>query len=863
MFDNIVAPVVDACVRQARAVLVIALIVTVACGYYAATHFALNSDINALLPGNVPWRQNELAFEKSFKQFGVIDVLVSAPTPELAAAATRDLAEGLSAKPDMFPSVANLAGSDYIQRVSLMLQPLDGVKKTAEGLVQGGPLIHDFTSDPSIRGLIAGLEDTLIGVNSGRLKLDDLARPFAAISATLDDVLKGQPASFSWRALAEGKSLSINERRGILEVRPKLDFHDLQPGEAATKAIRDLAAPLESRYRAQVRLTGPVPMDDEQFGSIKENALRNGVVTLAIVGLILWLALRSGRLILALVVNLIVGLAVTAAAGLALVGSFNLISIYFAVLFVGIGVDFAIQFSVRYRDERHRVGDLPTAIRGAGRYVATPLALASLATACGFFSFLPTDYKGVSELGLVAGVGMLIAFVSSVTVLPALIELGNPKGEAEGLGYTWLAPLDRFLERRRIPVIVGTLLIVACASPLLMRLKFDFNPIDLQDPKGEATATYLELSRDPESAANAVQILAPNIDAAKAIAARMAKLPEVAATMTVASFIPDDQDQKIPILKAASAQLADDFHPKDMSPAPTDAENVEALNEGAQRLHEGADGAKGPGAEASLHLADQLQALAKQNENARKSAAEAFLWPLGQGLKGLERGLNAEPASLESLPTALRDDWVADGMARVSVTPKGSLEDMPAMRRFANSVLAIAPTATEGPIAIFQAGDTILKAFVEAGIWALLSIAVLLWIVLRRIGDVLLTLIPLALAALVTMEIMSAIGMAFNFANIIALPLLLGVGVAFKIYYIMAWRQGVTHLLQTSLTRAVAFSAMTTATAFGSLWFSSHPGTSSMGKLLALSLCCTLAAAVLFQPVLMGKPRTPAPAPPA
>jgi uncharacterized protein len=108
----------------------------------------------------------------------------------------------------------------------------------------------------------------------------------------------------------------------------------------------------------------------------------------------------------------------------------------------------------------------------------------------------------------------------------------------------------------------------------------------------------------------------------------------------------------------------------------------------------------------------------------------------------------------------------------------------------------------------------------------------------------------------VTLEICVLIGLPLNFANIIALPLLLGVGVAFKIYYITAWRAGQTKLLQTSLTRAVFFSALTTATAFGSLWFSSHPGTASMGKLLALSLMCTLAAAVLFQPVLMGKPRS-------
>jgi uncharacterized protein len=150
----------------------------------------------------------------------------------------------------------------------------------------------------------------------------------------------------------------------------------------------------------------------------------------------------------------------------------------------------------------------------------------------------------------------------------------------------------------------------------------------------------------------------------------------------------------------------------------------------------------------------------------------------------------------------------------------------------------------------------VVRAFIQAGLLALAAITVILFIVLRRWTDVLLTLVPLLVAIVVTLEICVATGLQLNFANIIALPLLLGVGVAFKIYYVMAWRAGRTKLLQSSLTRAVIFSAATTATAFGSLWLSNHPGTSSMGKLMALSLACTLAAAVLFQPALMGRPRT-------
>jgi predicted RND superfamily exporter protein len=166
------------------------------------------------------------------------------------------------------------------------------------------------------------------------------------------------------------------------------------------------------------------------------------------------------------------------------------------------------------------------------------------------------------------------------------------------------------------------------------------------------------------------------------------------------------------------------------------------------------------------------------------------------------------------------------------------------LRRFVTAVFSIAPNATGPAVLLYDAGQTMIHAFILAGIFALSAITVLLLIALRRVGDVLLTLVPLLVAGAVTLELRVVFGLPLNFANIIALPLLLGVGVAFKIYYIMAWRAGKTNLLQSSLTRAVIFSAMTTATAFGSLWLSENPGTSSMGKMMALALLCTMAAAI-------------------
>src|SRR6201999_353169 len=170
-----------------------------------------------------------------------------------------------------------------------------------------------------------------------------------------------------------------------------------------------------------------------------------------------WMALHSAKIIFAVFVNLFVGLAVTTAVGLWLVGSLNLLSIAFAVLFVGL--DFGIQFSVRYRSERFKNDDLREALAEGARRSAVPLSLAAMATAAGFLCFLPTDYKGISELGEIAGAGMLVAFISSITALPALLKLLNPPGESEPVGYAFLAPVDKFLEDYRIPIIVGTILV--------------------------------------------------------------------------------------------------------------------------------------------------------------------------------------------------------------------------------------------------------------------------------------------------------------------------------------------------------------------------------------------------------------------
>jgi len=858
VLTSIVVSIVRFCTRFALPTVLLALILAVAAGFYTVRHFSINTDINTMISDKLDWRQRDNQFDQAFDRDSTILAVVDAPTPELTGAASTALVQKLSGDTKHFQSLEPLGSGEFFEKNGFLFLPVADVGHLTGELQSAAPLIEIMAGDPSIRGLTGALETGLAGVKRGQVKLDGTERPFNLIAQTIENVLSTGSSTFSWRELVSDKPLTDSDRRAFIELKPILDFNVLEPGKAATDAIRQAARDLNlaGEYGARVRLTGPVPIANEEFATVQDGAIVNGLGTVLVVLFILWMALHSKKIIFAVFVNLFIGLSITTAVGLWMVNSLNLLSIAFAVLFVGLGVDFGIQYSVRYRSERFKSDDLRAALEKAAERSAVPLSLAAMATAAGFLSFLPTDYKGISELGEIAGVGMLVAFTTSITVLPALLDLLNPPGESDPVGYAFLAPVDRFLEDHRVVIIVGTLLIAIAGLPLLYFLRFDFNPINLRNPKTESIATFLDLRKDPNTGANAINVMTNSDADAKKIAERLEKLPEVVSVRWLESFIPEDQPAKLKLIAQAAKVLNPALSPDSIDPAPSDQENVDSLKGSAENLRKTAGDAKGPGAVASRRLADALSKLAEADQATRDKTQAIFVTPLKIVLDQLKTSLQAQPVSLKTLPPSLVNSWkTKDGLQRVEALPRGDPNDNDTLRKFAAAVLAAEPTAVGGPVSILKSGELVVKAFIQAGICALVAISLLLWLALRRIVDVLLTLVPLLVAGAVTLEICVLIGMPLNFANIVALPLLLGVGVAFKIYYVTAWRSGRTNLLQSSLTRAIFFSALTTATAFGSLWLSSHPGTSSMGKLLALSLVSTLAAVLLFQPALMGKPR--------
>jgi len=906
------------CLRWPWLVVAATLALTGAGAHLTVTRFAIDTDTNHLFSSDIPWRQNEIELYKAFPQLdNLIIAVIDANSPEAAEEATKRLSAALAGQP-LIRRVWRPEDEEFFKKNGLLYLDPAEVQKITATLIAQREVLQPLAEDPTLRGLTATLIDNMRQLGNSPRGMQLYAAGVKRITDVLDKTLAGEPAKLDWEKMLGGepgaggtekseaaKKTDASEPRRILLINPVIDYSELQPGAAAIAFVRKTAADLgiDAAHGLTLRLTGQVPLEDDEFATISENMGVNLSATLVIVALILFAALRSPLLILAVLVTLLAGLAMTAGLGIVLIGRFNMISVAFAALFIGLGVDFGIQFATRYREERHKIfgkGDsVDTALRNAAASIGGSLTLAAVSLLAGFFCFLPTDFRGVAELGLIAGFGMIIAYVATLTFLPALIKLLRLRPEEFPVETASLARIDHWIARHRPYVIVAAIAITLGGGPFLRHLSFDSNPMNLRNPKVESVATFLDLSKNPQTAPNTIEILEPSLDAMREVAERAAALPEVDHVVNIDTLIPKDQEAKLRAIEHAARQLRDTLAPKE-KPAPTDAETVKALQTAAALMSGALDpramaaagvdpraaaqaaaaAGLGPRAQAARRggrqrpaaaalapaappapppevaaFAKALDALAKADPATRERAREAVFSDFERLLKDLRVTLQASAVTPETMPERILRDWASEGgQYRIEVFPKGDSNDRKVMTAFADALKRIAPDASGPPIVVSRAGDSVVGAFEQAGLYGFLAIFAILVVALRNPWHVALTLGPLVLAGILSLETADAIGMSLNFANIIALPLMLAVGVAFHIYYVIAWRKGTEDMLASSLTRAIFFSSLTTGTAFGSLMLSSHPGTASMGKLLAIALFYTLVAAFFVVPAFLGPP---------
>jgi len=862
LFGKVAALLVAVSVRRPGLTLLLSLLLGVGACWLLASRFSLDTDAMRMFRPDLPWRQAEAAIDRAFPQRdGIIAIVIDGETPDVADRAAAALAAELVRAPAGIREVIRIDADPALRRAALLYPSLDKVRSATERIIAAQPMLGTLAADPSLRGVAKGLQLAADGIvrNEPISHPDQLTDAMNAVAASTEAAVAGRVKPLDWRRMFTGEAPEPLALRRFIQVLPDLDFSGLAPSEAATRTIREAIARLglAEEPGVRVRLTGNPVIRDEEFSTVFGGAVTETLLSLLSVAALLWFGLRSMRLIGPMMVVLVLGLVLTGAFGTAFIGPYNPLSIAFAVLFIGLGVDFAIQYSVCLREQRHRLRDEPlaSALVTAGAIAGPGIGLAACALCAGFLAFLPTDYRGLSELGIVAAAGMIIGVVVSLTTLPAMLLYTRPREEEQPVGYAALAPLDRWLTSHARSVCWMTL-IVGCLTGLsLLWLRFDTNPLNLRNPRTEAVSTFRDLLRHPDTTPNTIQILVPDLAAAEALIPRLEGLPEVDSARSLLDFVPKEQPAKLALIEDAADLLGITLAPPTIRPAPTDEETVLGLREAAATLTQAAaiSGAQRPLREAAGRLARAFAAAAEGPAAVRLRLRSAVVPGLETTLEGLRLALAARPITLTDLPAALRRDWVGvDGRPRVEVRPRDRSDRADQMARFATAVQQIVPGASGPAISVQASAHTVSVAFLRAGLIATGLTILLLLVALRSWRLAVLALAPLVLAGLLTLATCVAIDLPLNLANIIALPLLFAQGVAFNIYYVAAWRAGERALLPSALTRAVLYSALTNGTAFGTLALSHHPGTAGMGVMLTLSLVYALLAVMLTLPSLLA-----------
>jgi hopanoid biosynthesis associated RND transporter like protein HpnN len=836
--------------RRAPSVVVVCLVLALGGARYTARRISVDSDTSKLVDPNLPWQKASADLSRQFPQNDhLLLAVVDAKTPDQASDAAADLAQRLRARPELFSFVRQPDANAYFRRYGLLFLPAAEVQDFADHIISAQPFLGTLAADPSARGVLGAVDLLAQGVLHGEVDAARIDPPLAAVAASAGAALGGRLEPLAWQSMLSGRKVGPGDLRHFVEARAVLNYGQVQAASQAVAAIRNAAREggLVPENGVTVRVTGPVALDNDQLAVLSKGATFSTSLCLGL--LLFWLALgmRSARTMVAILVTLVVGLVGCAAFAVGVVGPFNPVSIAFAPLFVGIAIDFGIQFSVRYASERLGASQAD-AFQRAAAGVGPPLTVAAAATAVGFLAFVPTAYLGVGDLGLIAGAGMVMALLLNLTLLPALLALLGARAERHAAGFSWGAGADRFLALHRRRVIAATLALACLSLCLLPRLRLDFNPVDLENPKSESVRTLFDLMADPNTSPYSIEFLAPPAEA-RAACDRLQSLPEVARVLSIASFVPADQGPKLDTLSDAAALLGPTLSPARVAPAPTDAELLSAVIKCADDMEK--VGAKGDRAAAALAAA--LRGIAARGPAVLPALSANLSAGIAQRLGDLREILRAGPVSLDTLPADFRGDWVApDGRWRIQVFPSGDARDNEVLRRFARAVRAVVPQAVGSAVEVDEWTRLAPRAFATAGTLALVTISVLLLAVLRRPRDVGFVLAPLLIAGSLTLGTAVLLGFSINFANIITLPMMLGIGVAFDIYFVMRWRSGEPGFLGSPTARGVVFSALTTGTAFGSLALSESPGMAEMGKFLSLALVFILLTTLFVLPALLG-----------
>ena len=843
--------------------LVVAAFVILAVGgaTLAATKLRVDTDPDLMISNELDFKQANHAFNETFPSVDANFLfVVDADKPEDARDAAFRVAERLRAQPALFAHVLAPGTGPFYDDYGVLYAEPGEVKQLVDGIVQSGPMLQGLADQPNLAGLSGLLNEVTAYTQAGRAP-EGVAGFLDQAARTVEGETAGDRKPLDWTALSDDGP-KLTEKRWYVLAKPILDFTQLEAAAGPMTAARALLTDpaITGNGSATVRLTGEAAMDAEEFEAVTKGAALAGIVSFVIVSLTIFFGLPSLRLIFPAMALIILGFLINTGFATISIGYLNMISVAFAVLFIGLGVDYAVHVVLRYAEERARGLDRTDSAAAAVTKMGPALGLCTLTTALAFLAFAPTDFVGMAQLGIIASGGMVIAFLASITLVPALLKLipDNQNKIERKLAHKVAeerAPGENSSFVRK----AATLAVIALAAASLFtfpQARFDGDPVNLKDPDAPSVRAFLDVARDEAGVHYTAQYVTDAGPKAREMLAKFKALPEVDKVLMVEEFLPEGQDSKLAELARLTDLVPRTVNSESDIGAPARRRMLDIISQNMTAL------AATPDAPADLkasatRLKDAIAAFDQakgQDEDSVRQLEDALFSGLPAMLSDVNQLATTSRVTIDSLDESIRERYVAaDGRWRLEISPAGDMRDEGKLAEFVDAVKTVSGDVMGPAVGVAGSADAVAKSMVLATLAALALVVLIIWPTLRSIRDVALVLAPLLLATSLMIGYTVVFDAPFNFANVIVLPLLLGLGVDSSIHYVMRAREGDngTDVTGTSTPRAVLISAMTTIGSFGTLWLSAHRGMASMGELLTIAILVTLVCTLVVLPQLI------------
>ena len=800
----------------------------------------LNSDLSKLIApsDSLTWYQHDQFYKAAFPKFQQTAVLVIRGDDYQQ---VQDYTKGLVARlpMDLLGDVFAPGVDPFIEGSTPYFLTDQQLDQWLEGVSYNQGSLLRLMDEASLANVLLTYAD-FVSANAGQ--------PLPVSLASVVDGLQQGDLNFAAFYPLQPTGASFSE---LVVMTGRQQLGAALPNEAIVTALQAAIADFPPPQAVDVALTGEIALAHEEMSAALGGVELAGLLSLFFLAVILHFGIRSSRILLAIGIMLAMGVSLTLGFATLVIGELNTLSLIFVVLFFGLGVDFAAHYTLRA--QAYLSGDLSQALTAALKDTGPALILCTLTSAASFLAFLPTAYRGFAELGVISAGGIVIALLLTLTVIPAVLVRWPPAPQ-DPARKMLITPLLRRLRAGvdELPkaLVVGVFAAVSVASIwAAMGVRFDYSVLAMRDAQSPAMRALLELQKDRQTTDYSVHVLASDAESAAALKTRLMLLPTVGTVTTPANFVPQGQNAKASAL-APFQTLVDDLEAPDAVSI-----DLEMASLAVEYLREISVDLQGDSRLQAETVLESAQAILRQPP--QLAAYEAQLAEqLPAGLVALRDLLNAQPFTLEQVPQRFRERLISpDGQHLVSVNPATLLNDRDATDAFIAEVSGNAPNAAGRSVVEWGIGAVVVESFQQATATAFGAIFVLLIMYFRGWTLPLLVLIPIAMTIVLTFAASSLLGISLNMANILMVPLILGLGVDTGIHIVHRHRQtqrdGGEQGMDPAIRRAVMISGLTTVGTFCSLSLSPHQGAASIGLLLTIAISLLLVISLVLMPILL------------